>query len=300
MRFLWAGAIVAAVAGLGPVVARAAFEDIEISPRVRAMGGSWAALSGDPFAAFHNPAGLAWARGLSGAASYVRPFGYDFSSQSALAGTARLPEPLGAASLGVRRFGVDYRDQSLTRELTLSLAHGLRLRSDLQSEVAVGWAMQVYHLDYGPSVSGIDPGSASAVGIGLGAEAVLRERTRVGFHVLNLNNPRIGTRDHEELRRRLSLGVSYAPYPGVQTVLDLSNELGEAVQYRGGTEFEMAEFLWLRAGVSTEPSTFTAGLGLRWAGVTFDYGFSTGGGVLDETHQFGLAFTWPGASAEAQ
>jgi hypothetical protein len=287
-----AAALCCVAAGAGP--AWAAFEDLEVSPRARALGGAWAAVTRDDFAPFHNPASLAWTARVAGAASYFRPFGYDFSSQSAVAGSIVLPRRLGGLGFGVRRFGVDYQGESLMNETTVALAHGFHLINDRQSELAVGWGLNLYTLDFGRSVTGIDPGSASNIGVNLGATAVLRDRTRVGFQVLNLNNPNIGHRDKEELRRRISVGVSYAPYPGVETVLDIANELGATFQYRGGAEFEIADFAWFRAGVRTEPSAFTAGLSLRKRDVSFDYGFSTGGGVLSETHHFGVGVVLPG------
>ncbi len=286
----WAAVLVLGVAG----AARAAFEDVEVSPRARALGGSWAALSADPYAAFHNPAMLAWTDRTGGMASYVRPFGYDFSSQSVVAGAVALPHGLGGVGLGVRRFGVDYLGENLTTETTVAVAHGFHLLADRQSELTVGWAFDVYGLEFGRSVTGLDPGRASSFGLGVGAAAVIRDRTRVGFSALNLNNPSIGDRDREELRRRVSVGVSYAPYPGVETVLDIASELGEEVQYRGGAEFQVGDFASLRAGIRSEPSTFGAGIGFRLRGLRLDYGFSTGGGVLGETHQFGIGYLLPG------
>ena len=38
----------------------------------------------------------------------------------------------------------------------------------------------------------------------------------------------------------------------------------------------------------------TGGFGYRAGRVAFDYGFSTGGGTLDSTHQFGLRLSWGG------
>ena len=153
--------------------------------------------------------------------------------------------------------------------------------------------MNLYSLDYGTSVTGIDPGSATAVGVDVSAQVVLHERTRVGFYALNINNPSIGDVDEEELIRRVGAGVSYQPYRGVTTLLDISNELGEDVQFRGGTEFQVTDFLWLRAGLRTQPNIFTAGVGLQRFGVSVDYGFSTGGGTLDATHQFGIRYVFP-------
>jgi hypothetical protein len=296
-----ASSLAFAVTLCGPGPASAAFEDVEVSPQARALGSSGSALLSDSYAAFHNPASLAWAGRPLGAASYLRPFGYDFSSQGVFCGALALPRGFGGAGFGVRRFGVEYRGRTLTRETTLSLAHGFHLLRDHQSEVAVGWGIDTYALEYGQSAvidqgTGqvrIDPGSASAIGIQVGGVVVLRERTRVGFTVANLNNPGIGDRDREELPRRLSAGVSYSPYAGVETVLDIANELGGPVQYRGGAQFRVSEFLVLRTGIHTEPSAFSAGFGLERAGLSLDYGFSTGGGVLGDTHHFGIGYALP-------
>jgi len=297
MAWWWAPALVAGMAFGASQPARAAFDEIEVSPRARALGGASAAMLADEFAPFHNPASLAWLVGVTGAASYVRPFGIDFASQSVAVAGVGLPRRLGGLAVGVRRFGVTWLGENLTGETTVSLAHGFHLMRDRQSEAAVGWALNLYALDFGRSVTGIDPGNATGVGLNFGATAVVRDRTRVGFQALNLNNPAIGDRDQEDLHRSVAVGVSYAPYPGVETVLDIAHELGRAVQYRGGTEFAVGDVVWLRAGIRTEPNTFTAGIALRHSGLGVDYGFSSGG-VLGETHQFGLRYRFAGAREE--
>jgi hypothetical protein len=291
MKAITVGLFALVLAGLaGPV--QAAFEDVEVSPRARAMGMASVGLFPDAYSPFHNPAALSWVTQVEGAASYVQPFGYDFSSQSVISGVGDIGK-WGGVGVGVRRFGVDYRGEDLTGETTVSLAHGFRVLQDIQSTVAVGWALNVYSLDYGTSVSGIDPGSATTVGLDISGQVVLHERTRVGFYALNVNNPDIGNVDKEQLIRRVGAGISYAPYRGVVTLLDISNELGEQVQFRGGTEFEVTDFLWLRGGLRTQPNIFTAGFGIRQYGVSVDYGFSTGGGTLDPTHQFGISYILP-------
>ncbi len=293
--------LIPALAGLVVLAAAApafaAFEDVEVSPRVRALGGAFSALPADAYTPFHNPAALAWTVDPAGAASFVRPFGYDFSEQIVASGTMGLGK-WGGLGVGVRHFGVEYHGENLTGETTVKLAHGFQLLRDMQSTLAAGWAVNLYHLDYGMSVdadparpgSGIDPGSATAFGIDLSAQATIYARTRVGFYALNVNNPSIGSTDKEDLIRRVGAGVAYVPYKGVTTALDISSQLGEAVQFRGGTEFEVNDILRLRAGIRSEPSIFTAGVGISQYGVTVDYGFSTGGGTLDATHQFGVSY----------
>jgi hypothetical protein len=295
---VWLPALVAALTLVVAAPARAAFDDIEVAPRARALGGASAGLIGDEYAPFHNPASLAWLDGVTGAASYVRPFGFDFSSQSAASAGFTLPGRLGGVAIGARRFGVSWLGENLTSETTVALAHGIHLLRDSQSELAVGWVLDVYSLDYGRSVTGIDPGSATGVGVGFGATAVVRDRTRVGFQGLNLNNPSLGDQDHQDLRRAVTIGASYQPYAGVETVFDITRELGRDTQYRGGAEFALGELLWLRAGIHTAPNALTAGIGLQHKGVGFDYGFSTGG-VLGETHQFGFSYRFSSAGKAA-
>jgi hypothetical protein len=275
----------------------AAFEDVEVSPRARALGGAFSALPADAYAPFHNAAALAWTGEPNGAASFVKPFGYDFSQQIVASGTMSAGK-LGGLGIGVRHFGVEYRDENLTGETTISLAHGFQLLKDMQSTLAAGWTINLYHLDYGMSVdadpaqsgSGIDPGSATAFGVDFSAQATIYNRTRVGFYALNMNNPTIGKTDKEDLIRRVGAGVAYMPYKGVTTALDISSTLGDPLQFRGGTEFDVNEYLCLRAGIRSEPSIFTAGVGISQYGITVDYGFSTGGGTLEATHQFGVSY----------
>jgi hypothetical protein len=78
------------------------------------------------------------------------------------------------------------------------------------------------------------------------------------------------------------------------TSFEIDNKLGQDVVYKGGVEAYVVEGFALRAGVATNPNRLTFGFGYEMAGFGLDYGFSTGGGTLDSTHQFGLVFAWGG------
>jgi hypothetical protein len=43
--------------------------------------------------------------------------------------------------------------------------------------------------------------------------------------------------------------------------------------------------------METEPAKVTGGFGVNFPYVSVDYAFSSGGGTLDATHQFGLSTT---------
>jgi len=256
------------------------------------MGTTFIAFAPDAYAPFHNPASLAWTLDPEVAASYVQPFGVDFSKQTVAAGVLGTGK-IGGIGIGFRHFGTDYGGKDLESETTITFAQGFRLLDDAQSTVSIGWALNYYALSFGTSVSGIDPGDDSIFGLNLGAEAVLYQRTKVGVYAQNVNNPRIGELEKEELIRRVGVGISYQPYPGVLTMLDISDELGNQVQFRGGTEFQVASFLQLRGGLRTAPNIFTAGFGVLLKGVRVDYAFSTGGGTLSSSNQIGIGYAFP-------
>jgi hypothetical protein len=274
--------------------ALAAFEDIEVSPRQRGLGSTGFAMLDDAYAPLRNPSTLAWAADATGAFSYLKPFSLDFASQNVVTAATRLPGAAGGIGIGIRTFGVRYQDQNLDQEATYTIAHGFRLLHDAQSELAFGWSASLLTLSFGNSITGLDPGQASTVAVSMGATATVRDRTRVGFVAQNINSPRIGDRDYQDLARRLMGGISYTPYAGVTTLLDMRAVSGESIGYGAGIELEATDFLKLRAGIATEPNTFSAGLGIRVRRhLQLDYGFSTGGGVLEETHHVGFELHGP-------
>ncbi len=287
--------VILATLGFSAVPASAFFENTVVSPRARAMGESSVAVEDAAYAAFLNPGQLGGITSGKVGATYVRPFSLDFTDFFYLGAGIPLSEKWGNLGLGMSSFEVEYDGTSLLKETQVSLAHGFGLYSDYHSRIDFGYSVNMYRVELGESV-GDDPepsGSDTAFGIDLGFMMTLHKRTHVGFQIKNLNNPQIGV-DTEELHRRLIAGISYEPYDGVVTTFEFDNELGEDVQYHGGIDMTIVTGFALRAGVLTNPNKLTAGFGYALAGFGFDYGFSTGGGTLDSTHQFGLNFAWGG------
>ncbi len=275
----------------GPVLA--AFENVDISPRARGMGDAAVAVADDAFAPYFNPAGLARITGVTLGNSYVKPYGLDFSEQMYLGGVIPGTSRLGNFGFGIRRFAVTYEDVDLATETTYTLAHGIMLFEDLHSSVSVGTALNFYSLEFGETVTGIDPGSDVVGGLDVGLLVTVHRRTRIGVMVKNLNNPQIGE-DNQELTSRLHGGIAYLPYEGVTTTFEFENTIDGETQYHGGMEFAILGDLFLRAGVITNPNKMTGGFGYMYQGFMVNYGYSSGGGVLPSSHQFGMTFAWGG------
>ncbi len=293
--------LILALVLLAPLAARAAFEDVTIDPRARGMGEASVAVADAPFAVATNPAFLARADRPTLAATYVQPYGLAFARQAFIGAAIPLPGKAGAVGVGMRRFSVTQGAVDLMTELTLSAGYGVVLYDDMHSTITLGGSLNVFHLKFADTVGdwdnefagSTDPGNDSSVGVDVGMAVTLHERTHLGFLVHNLNQPNIGI-DQEELPQLVKGGVAYEPYTGVITSFEVANHLDHEVQYRGGIEFSVVDGFVLRGGVVTNPGKLTAGFGYTVHGVAVQYGFSTGGGVLDSTHQFGLTFVWGG------
>jgi hypothetical protein len=297
------GLLASTVVLLAAGPATAAFENVAVSPRARAMGESAVATPEAAFAVAHNPAALGDATGAALAATYVQPYGLDFARLAYVSAAIPLPGAPGHLGVAFSNFAVEHEVVDLLQETVISLGYGLPLFQDLHSSIIFGASANLYRLEFAETIGdgtpnfegAFDPGSASTLGLDVGLLATLHERTRFGVLVHNLNSPEIGD-DQEPLPRRLHGGVAYEPYVGVVTTFEISAEVDQDAQYHGGIEFELAPGFSLRGGVVTNPSKLTAGFGYAMHGVALNYGFSTGGGVLDTTHQFGLTLAWGGES----
>ncbi len=273
--------------------AAAFFENTMVSARARAMGESAVAVPGGAYAAFYNPGLLAERTTGEVGASYVQPFQLDYTDFYTLGAVLPLETRYGAIGLGISQFKTSYQGVDLNKETQVSFTHGLTLFEDYHSRVDFGYGINVYRVEQSETVSGLLPGDDTVIGMDFGLAVNLHKRTTLGVLVKNMNNPQIGL-DEEELPRRLIAGVTYQPYDGVLTTFEIDNELGEDVQYHGGVEALVVEGFFLRAGVVTNPDKLTGGFGYRRGQLGVDYGFSTGGGTLESTHQFGVSFAWGG------
>jgi hypothetical protein len=266
----------------------AAFDDLAVSPRARAMGSATVAVDGDAWSFYNNPALLTWMTDPEVAAATAEPNGGSYNRLSTVGSAYPLPGHWGAVALGLRHYGVDYRGTNLLSEYTISISNGFQLFKDESSGAAFGWTLNLYSLDLGRSIglagdgsNGIDPGSAWAAGLDLGGVAEVWDRTKIGFVVKNVNNPTIGD-EQEELIQQVAIAF------------DIRSRPGQEFRVHGGAEFGVLEVLDLRAGLETDPNKLCAGFGVHYRGITVNYAFSTGGGVLESTHQFGLSYRFSG------
>jgi hypothetical protein len=270
--------------------AEGVFDNLILSPRARAMGGAFVAISDDETAIFTNPAGLAEQASIGVYGSYIDLFGYSYFDLGSL--SAVTPTKYGTVGIGARMLKVQQGEVDLSKEYTFAVGQGFTLMKDVHSSLAFGYAANLYGLSFeAQSVSGEDLGSANTVGFDVGVLGTLRGRTSFGFFMKNINNPKLGETDTEDLPQWFSTGVAYSPYGGVITSLELSKQDDEDLRACFGVESEVTDFIKVRAGLQNNPNRVSAGFGAIWQSVRFDYSY-TSHATLPGSHHFGLGYAF--------
>ena len=260
----------------------AMFNDYEISARARGMSGAVTSFSDDYSAIFYNPAGLRFANNQVGA-TYYHLNGHDFSAVSSV--SALYNTKIGTFGFGYQGLNTEYYDVNLMSENTFSLGHSVYLNKDVISETSIGYSLNLYHLSFH------EMGNQTNVGLNAGIITVLHQRTKIGFMLTNINKPTMGKDEKHEIPQQLALGLSYIPYQGVITAIDLKKNSDGETEIRGGVEVGIHPAMTLRMGVRNNPASYSAGAGFNVMGIKIDYALSTHA-KLNLTHHFAVGYVF--------
>ena len=262
----------------------AVFDDYQPSAIARGMGGAYTSVAKDVNAIFYNPAGLT-NTSFSAKLGFSQLYNQDFSELKTVAVGYNLPKNLGTIALGTRVMDVDFEDVNLMSEQVYSLAHGFYLLQDIHSQISFGYTGNFYRL----SMDGED--DDTALGIDLGALAVLHNRTNLAFAVTNINKAKMGDENQIDLPSKMALGISYIPYEKVTTSIEVKKDFAQETEFMGGVEAHLLEPLAIRFGVHQNPATYNAGLSIYIQDLELDYSF-TYHSVLPATHYFSLGYNF--------
>ena len=261
------------------------FDSIDVSSKARGMGGAWGAGADDATAVAYNPALLMEVDRMSVAVTYLEPNQQSFESL-AYAAFSFPSWRNQRMAVAMRHFGVDYQGKDLESETTLTFSHAFTLLKDIHSQLYVGYCLNAYMLEFGATQT-LDLGSESTFGLDLGLLGVLRDRTRLGLFLRNVNEPSVGRYHSEPIPQWITAAVSYQPYYGVVTELDVRTMRGAPVEILVGMQFAVTEMLDLRFGFQTEPNTLSGGFTIKISSFALDYAYSSHS-ALPGTHHVAL------------
>lgn len=247
------------------------------------MANSDAALANDVFSLFSNPAGLAQLNWREVGIYYSpAPFGLTELSNGYVAYNE--PFNFGSISIGGMTYGFD-----LYRESKVVIGYAYNYENILFAGATVN-----YH-----TYSIQNYGSTSAFYFNVGGLVYILDELRWGFVVNNLNRASIADID-DQIPMVLSTGFSYDILQNFSLNFALEKDIRFNPSVQLGIEYDIIEYLSLRAGTSNDPSRFTAGVGINYSIFSLDYAFFTHQD-LGLTHQAGiiLAFGKEGSRSAA-
>lgn len=210
--------------------------------RAVSLGQAATALPHAEWALFDNPAMMSTERK---AVSFFGMRYYGFSEITDFAAVGNYPTHWGVVGLGAHRYGYDLYNESRIR-------------------IAYKNSFQHFHygavLNYNHVALGGGYGSGGALGIDVGIAASLFEGGWIAARATNVNQPEYPKID-EALPRELAIGISYRLSDIALVTSEVVKDVRFPISYRGGIEVHILEGFVGRAGITTEPTTFSGGFG---------------------------------------
>ncbi len=252
------------------VISNAQYQN-EIGARQGGIGGSGVIIS-DIWSSYHNQAGLADVSNISAGIFYSNPFYVNALKTTAFA-FAIPTEKFGSAGLNYSYFGDNNSNFS-----KFGFAYAKRLGKRITGGIQIDYFRRA-QLSYG--ITGVVAGE-----FGLIAEPV--DNLFIGAHVFNPWRSKFSNSE-EYLSSILRLGMGYKFSEKVLFTLEGEKDIEHKVVVRGGTEYNVAGGLFLRAGVATNPVKYTFGLGYNLKGASIDLTYINHN-ILGGYFQFGLGY----------
>ncbi len=244
----------------------------QVNPGARqaALSNSDIALSDDVFSLFYNPAGLSQINWRE-AGVYYSPSPFGLSELANGFAAYNEPLPFGSAAIGGMTYGFDlYRENKITAGYSYNY----------NNKFFIGGAVN-YH-----TVSIKNYGSDAAFYFNIGGLVYIADFLRWGFYFHNINRATFSAEENQ-IPVILGSGLSYDVLENISFNISVIKDLDRKASLNGGIEYNLNEYLSIRSGFSNEPSKFSAGIGIKYSLINFDYAMFTHQD-LGLTHQAGI------------
>jgi len=252
-----------------------AFERLPAGARSHALRGASQFSRNDPFCREANPSLQAAADGVCAWFS-LSPGLFGLPELQRIEAAVQFPALIGSVGLLGRSFGFD-----LCRETTFLAAFSAEMTSDVSIGVSAAW--------YDLRIEGY--GHAGCLGITLGMTARLADQVHYGFSLRNFNRPTIG-QTGEPIRSEILGGVEFLPIPSFLLLIGISKNADVPLSGALGLEWQVTDYLAVRAGANEGLEEFGVGLGIHAVSCSFDYGVSVHPD-LGLTHSLSLGVAFP-------
>lgn len=220
-----------------------------IGSRSVAMGGVSTTLS-DLWSANNNQAGLGFIEEMIGGIYYENRFLLKETAYNA--GAFVLPTKVGALGLSVASFGY-----SAYSETKAGLSYGQRFGDKFSIGIQLNYLNTRLSQEYG---------SNNAITGAIGLIAKLSDELTMGVHVYNPTKTKLADYDNERISTVMKLGLDYRFSEKVIFIIETEKAIAYKALAKLGIEYQVLDVLYLRGGISTNPTLASFGFGLKLKG----------------------------------
>ncbi|MBS1519300.1 MAG: hypothetical protein JSS91_14550 [Bacteroidetes bacterium] len=257
----------------------AQFENTETGARAAGLNGAFTSVSNNSLAVFYNPSGLGQLKFREISVCYS-PSLFGVSGLSQAAFSYAEPTEAGTFAVGIKTLGFE-----LYRESVIKLSFG----KVFKDRIFLGINADYFNL----SIANYN--SASALGLDIGAMAYISDFMKWGFAVNNLTGSKIG-KTKEKIPQVYRTGLTFQPSENLILILEAEKDVKYPLSVRSGFEYSVLDLADLRAGISTEPVSFSGGIGLNYGLFQLDYSLYNHQ-ELGITHQGTLSLNFGGKAS---
>lgn len=261
------------------------FEFTDIGARAAALNGAFTSVSDNSLAVFYNPSGLGQMK-YREISFFYSPAPFGISELSTAAVSYAEPTKIGTFGLGIKSYGFD-----LYKEITGIISYG----NTYKNKIFYGLNFNLYHL----SIKNYN--SATSLGVDIGAMAQIADFLKWGFFAKNLTGSKIG-QSKEKIAQVYKTGFMVSPRKDLKFIVETEKDVKYPFSFKGAFEYSLIipntfgnlpSRVDLRAGIGSEPTNFSAGIGIFFSLLQVDYAFKKHSD-LGFTHQGTLTINFGG------
>ena len=208
----------------------------------------------DLWSIYHNQSGLGYLEDISIGAFHQS--GY-IKEQNIQGISFALPTKTGTIGASYSYFGYSHYN-----EMQVGVAYG----KSFSKYFSVG--LQLNYLN--THIAG-DYGNSSSVNFEIGILSQPIKNLFIGAHAYNPSRSKMGD---EEIPTIFNLGVSYMFSEKVLFAVGTEKDLNHDAIFKAGLDYKLIEFVSLQAGISTNPSKYSFGIGFHYININAHVGFS--------------------------
>jgi hypothetical protein len=249
-------------------------DNYTVGARNTGMGNTGLCLS-DVWSIRNNQAGLADVKLISAGVSYESRFA---TKQLGIQSFAlALPTKSGTFGLNYTGFG-----DRLYNESKIGLGYGMRFSEKISGGIRI---------NYHSLTIGNGYGTKSSLTFEAGLIANLSDKITLGVHLFNPTQSKLNDYQNEIIPTVLSFGLSYKFSDKVFVNGEVEKDIDRKPVLKTGVEYHPLDVLYIRAGVSSNPSLPSIGFGVDLQQFRFDFS-SSFHPVLGATPSFALVYSF--------